>query len=150
MGWVRVSDDFYDHPKFVDLTPLSIALWLTSVAYCNRNRTDGQIAASAASRLCDFDGLAYKTSESDLFVSMEDDVAPLAIDDLVKNDLWHTNGHDCPECPQPGRRYYYIHDYLKYQPSADEIRERAAARSRAGKKGAASKWHGMKDGESHD
>lgn len=147
MGWIRVSDDFYDHPKFTDVTPLSIAMWIVGMGYCNRNLTDGIIPTSAAQRLCDFDGLAYTVATvGDLAGVMEDDCTPLAINDLIEVGLWHESGHDCPDCPQPGRRRYYVHDYLRYQPSAAEIKERAEKRSEAGKKGAASRWGGASDG----
>lgn len=143
MGWVRLSDDFYDHPKFVDITPLSIALWTVGMAYCNRNLTDGYIAVSAAQRLCDFDGLCYETAGNEFMTAMEDDCTPLAIHDLIKVGLWHDNGHDCPDCPQPGRRRYYVHDYLVYQPSAEEIKVQKEQRSKAGKKGASARWAGQ-------
>jgi hypothetical protein len=145
MGWVRVSDDFYDHPKFADVTPLSVALWIAGLAYCNRNLTDGYIPQSVAHRLMDFDGLGYTVATvGDMAGVMEDDCAPLAVEDLVKVDLWHADSHDCLTCPQPGRRRYYIHDYLRYQPSAEEIRQRQDARSEAGKKGASVRWAGRR------
>lgn len=140
MGWVRISDDFYDHPKFTDITPLSVALWVAGLAYCNRNLTNGYIPESAAKRLLDFDGLAYETGGNEFVAAMEDDCAPLALYGLTSVGLWHENGHDCPTCPQPGRRRLYVHDYLRYQPSADEIKEQRKKRSEAGKKGAASRW----------
>lgn len=147
MGWVRLSDDFYDHPKFTDVTPLSIALWTVGMAYCNRNLTDGYIPTSAAQRLCDFDGLSYTVAEGEMFAIGEDDCTPLAIHDLLKVGLWHVDGHDCVDCPQPGRRRYYVHDYLAYQPSAAEIKVQREQRSEAGKKGASARWSGKKGGE---
>lgn len=145
MGWIRVSDDFYDHPKFTDITPLSIALWIVGMGYCNRNLTDGYLPSSAAARLCDFDGLSYTVAEGELFAVGEDDCTPLAIHDLLKSGLWHADGHDCPGCPQPGRRRYYVHDYLVYQPSADEIKATQEKRSEAGKKGASARWSGKRE-----
>ena len=142
MGWVRVSDDFYDNPKFADVTPLSTALWIVGLAYCNRNLTDGYVPKSVASRLVDFDGLAYSVVDAELFGVLEDDCTPLAIGDLIKVGLWHEDGHDCIECPQPGRRRYYVHDYLVYQPSAEEIESKKQQRSEAGKKGASKRWAG--------
>lgn len=146
MGWVRVSDDFYDHPKFVDVTPLSVALWIAGLAYANRNLTDGYIPEHTAKRLLDFDGLAYTVaSVGDLGGVMEDDCGPLAVWDLIKVGLWHDSTHECDSCPRPGRRRIYIHDYLRYQPAADEIKVRSAARSEAGKKGASVRWAGRKE-----
>lgn len=143
MGWVRVSDDFYDHPKFADVTPLSIALWIAGLAYCNRNLTDGYIPESVAGRLMDFDGLAYTIATvGDLGGVMESDCSPLATWDLIKVGLWHDDGHDCTDCPQPGRKRIYVHDYLVYQPSADDIKAKTEQRSIAGKKGANARWAG--------
>src|SRR5690606_732061 len=107
------------------------------------------IPKSAAARLCDFDGLAYEVSGNGLITSMEDDVAPLAIADLLSAGPWHADGHDCADCPQPGPRRFYVHDYLVYQPSADEIQEQRKARWEAGRKGAASRWNGKSHGKSH-
>jgi len=146
MGWVRISDDFYDHWKFTDVTPLSIALWTVGMAYCNRNLTDGYIPTSTAQRLCDFDGLSYTVAAGEMFAIGEDDCHPLAVHDLIKVGLWHEDGHDCIECPQPGRRRYYVHDYLVYQPSAAEIKVNHEKRSEAGKKGASARWAGNKGG----
>lgn len=143
MGWVRVSDDFYDHPKFADVTALSLAVWITGLAYANRNLTDGYIPESVAHRLVDFDGLSYTVATvGDLAAVEETDCSPLAVYDLLRVGLWHEDGHDCPDCPQPGRRRLYIHDYLRYQPSADAIKERTEKRSEAGKKGASKRWAG--------
>lgn len=143
MGWVRVDDNFYDHPKFADVTPLSIALWITGMAYCNRNLTDGFVPERVASRLLDYDGLAYTVATiGDMGGVMESDCAPLAVHDLVKAGLWHEDGHDCPECPQPGRKRLYVHDYLVYQPSAEEIQAKKKQQSEAGKKGASVRWQG--------
>lgn len=150
MGWVRVSDDFYDHPKFADITPLSWALWIAGLAYANRNLTDGYIPRSVAQRLCDFGGLEYTVATiGDLAAISEDDCAPLAVDDVVRVGLWHASGHDCEDCPDPGSRRFIIHDYLAYQPSAETVTARAAERSEAGKRGAAKRWADRRDGNSH-
>lgn len=141
VGWVRVSDDFYDHKKFHDVGPLSLALWISGLAYCNRNFTDGILTESVASRLCDFDGLAYTVATvGDLGGVMESDCYPLAMYTLIEAGLWHDDCHDCPECPQPGRKKLYVHDYLKYQLSATEIADRREKRKAAGRKGAEVRW----------
>lgn len=57
MGWVRVSDDFYDHPAHVDLDLSAWGLWLWSLAWANRNLTDGVLPLAAVRRM-DPDGTA--------------------------------------------------------------------------------------------
>ena len=146
MGWVRVSDDYYDHPKFAEVGPLGMALWFAGLAYCNRNLTDGYIPESAAKRLVDFDGLSYTVATiGDLAAISEDDCYPLAEWKLIEPGLWHQNHHDCPRCPQPGNRRLYVHDYLVYQPSAAEIQAKHEVRVESGKKGANVRWAGKGD-----
>lgn len=43
MAWVRLSDDFYDHPKFDKAGALGVALFVSGLAWANRNLTDGFI-----------------------------------------------------------------------------------------------------------
>ena len=146
MAWVRVDDSFYDHPKFQDAGPLGLALWVTGLAYCNRNQTDGVIAENVLQRLVDFDGLAYTTAtigpdrDRPIGAMMEDDCAPFALDCLIQAGLVHANGHDCPDCDQPGRRRLIYHDYRVYQPTKAQIEERRAQKSDAGRQGAEARW----------
>lgn len=51
MAWVKVDDAFYDHPKFLGLSHADIGRWLTALAWCNRNTTDGRVPAVALARL---------------------------------------------------------------------------------------------------
>lgn len=44
---------------------------------------------------------------------------------------------------------YQFHDWADFQPSAEEEREKRAARKRAGRKGAAARWGDKSDGKSH-
>lgn len=107
MGWVRVSDDFYDHPKFAEVGPLGIAVWLAGLAHCNRNLTNGAIPKSVAQRLLFFEGLGVFTSN----YGGEDAEVSHGIAELVEAGLWIDDG-----------RRYTVHDYLDYQPSADDVR----------------------------
>lgn len=50
VGWVRIDDSFYDHPKFVNLSMESVGLWVSLLAWSNRNLTDGQVPAKVADR----------------------------------------------------------------------------------------------------
>ncbi|MGW3072328.1 hypothetical protein [Kitasatospora sp. NPDC001132] len=131
MAWVRISDDFYDHPKFDAAGSLGIALWAAGLAWSNRNLTDGFIPRKTALRLLDFEDAAEAVSNADRngvtngpsngYVTPE--VARFVADRLVKAGLWEeTEGG------------FAIHDYLDYQKSAAQItaeRDKNAARQKA-------------------
>jgi hypothetical protein len=51
MTWVRVDDQFQDHPKFLDVSLAGVGLWVAGLAYCSRYLTDGFISDAAAKRL---------------------------------------------------------------------------------------------------
>jgi hypothetical protein len=107
MGWIRISDDYYDHAKFAEVGPIGVAVWLAGLAYCNRNLTDGFIPRTAANRLICVDGLGIFTGN----FSGEDATVEDGIQELVESGLWI-------KVP----RGYQVHDYLDYQPSGDEVR----------------------------
>jgi hypothetical protein len=103
VGWVFISDDFYDHWKFEAAGPMGIALWTVGLAWCNRNRTDGQISATKAARL----------------LNLKDGCEELC-EHLVKCELWDRT--------ETGFR---VHDYEDYQLTAQQITQRSAAASAA-------------------
>lgn len=51
MTWVRVDDQFRDHPKFLDVSLAGVGLWISGLTYCSRYLTDGFISDAAARRL---------------------------------------------------------------------------------------------------
>lgn len=140
MGWVRVDDSFYDHPKFAKAGPLGIAQWLAALAWSNRNLQNGKVPKSVSRRLLDWEGVAWKMWGNDLFGAGEDAEADEVSELLVDCGLW--------EAADGG---YLIHDYDKYQPSAEQIQaarlEVSKKKSDAGRKGAAKRWqNGKPDG----
>lgn len=94
MGWVRISDDFYDHPAHAGNGLAAWGLWAWSLAWSNRNLRDGLIPWPVVERM-DPDGKASGA--------------------LLKSGRW-IKRDDCVE----------VHDYLEYQPSAEQIREKRA------------------------
>lgn len=102
MAWVRLADDFPDHPKVVRAGPLAAWLYVCGLSYANRYATDGFIPAAQVRRLADVPD------------------AEILADRLVDAGLW--------ERAEGG---FQVHDYRDYQPSADEVkREREAAARR--------------------
>jgi len=109
MGWVRIDDSFYDHPKHLAVSLAADGLWVTLLAWSNRNLTDGFIPTAQLRRFGHHraKGLVGELARQGL-VRVEDD----------------------------GVR---IHDFLEYQPPAAEIRARreqiSSKRAAAGRQG---------------
>lgn len=146
MGWVRISDDFYDNPKFQQVTAAAVGMWVAAMSYANRNLTDGFISKRALSSLVNLEGLAYVGPMSG------DDARPEYLQgELVDSGILHGPGHGCPHCPDVPDGWFVIHDYLQFQPSRDEVEERRAEvarkRSEAGRKGAEARWGNGKNGK---
>ena len=107
MPWVRIDDEFPDHPKVVGAGPLGIAMQVAALCYCNRHLTDGFVPRSTARRLIDLD--EFKVDPDDV------------IDALLRVGMWtRVDGG------------YQIHNYGEYQPSRVEVEaEREKTRDRA-------------------
>jgi hypothetical protein len=114
MAWVKITDDFYDHDKFLTLTPPADSLWMRSLAWANRRQSDGHLPVQALTNLFNPNGLVWSSGEA---VTLES-----VADELVATGLWEES---------PTGAGYQIHDYLDYQPSkADLTGKREASRQR--------------------
>ena len=101
MAWVKIDDQFHDHPKVLEVGPLAEALYIRGLAYAARYLTDGYIPAAHLRRMGDLDAMEEAGK-------------------LVEAGLW-----------DPCEKGYQIHDYLDYQPSAEKVNaDREAARIR--------------------
>ena len=102
MTWVRLADDFYDHPKVLAAGPVAAYVWACGLAYANRYLTDGYLPRAAVRRLADVED-PYRLAQR-----------------LVDVGLW-----------VPADDGWQIHDFAEYQPSSDSVRaERDANRER--------------------
>lgn len=121
MTWVKIDDQFPDHPKIERAGPEAAWLYVAGLCYCAQYLTDGRIPKTRVSRLTAFP-----------------DGERLA-DRLMDAGLWEDAGDD-----------YEVHDYLDFQPSGEEARARkkeiSEKRAEAGKRGADARWNG-KDGK---
>ena len=101
MSWIKLDDNIIRHPKLVALDPKQRWFWLAAVCYANKYGTDGHIAEHVIPHL------------DDLHTPVQARRAAAALEDA---GLWHRNGAG-----------YDIHDYLDYQPSGEELRNRRQA-----------------------
>lgn len=128
--FIRVSVDLPLNPKLAMIDdPVAGWAYVVSLCYCGQNLTDGSFPMPVVLRLAGVKAAIGKR--------------------LVQAGLWHESGHTCEDCPQPLAGMTVVHDYLKHQRSADEVKGLRDARQEAGRKGAASRWSGNGDGNSH-
>lgn len=105
MPWFKVDDKLGEHPK-VRAIPRSrrrnaMGLWILAGPWCSLNLRDGNVPS-------------YMLEE---FCSKECDAEA-----LVRVGLWHTSGHECPECPQPRDDGGYIfHDWPSLQYTREQV-----------------------------
>lgn len=111
MGWIRLDDAFLDHPKFLEVGPLAGYLMIASIAWANRNLTDGFIPSAQVARLANYEGLARLTWACEIGGGGEDICAANLAQELVEAGLW-----------EPLNEGFQIHDYLDFQSSAARIR----------------------------
>jgi len=131
MVWVKLDDDFYDHPKVARLPPEymlpCVGLHVLTLCWCNRHLTNGVVPRGQVFRLAgDLAGLLHCSTPEPL-INQLIDVGMWEVDE------WDSQGHASS---------YHIHDYLVYQPTKDQVvdqREVARAGHVAGGKARASK-----------
>jgi hypothetical protein len=116
MAWVRLDDGFITHPKALAVGPLGRELFISGLCWCATHLTDGQIPKVVVPVLAAQAG-----------------VKPALTKTLVAAGLWHDEGD-----------HYRVHDFLDYNESAYELRQRRAARAEAGRRG------GLRSGESRN
>lgn len=121
MPWIRIDDHFNEHPKLAGVGPLGWAMWLAGLAYCNRNLTNGFIPWAVAKTLVSWEFLEPKSNGGSNAVtnvavtsgmSGDDVTAQYVIDRLVWWGVWEN-----------GEEGYWVHDYLDYQPSRDQVQK---------------------------
>lgn len=103
MTWVKLDDQFPDHPKIEEVGGDAAWLYVCGLCYCARYLTDGKIPKGRVPRLSD-----RKNPEK-------------LARALVTAGMWF-DGVDA----------YYVHDYLEFNPSREHV-ERERARDRAKK-----------------
>ncbi len=143
MTWVRLDDHFDEHPKLAAAGPFGIALFVVSIAYCNRNLTDGFVPRSAMATMFHNQ---WVTADQKLWTAGM--TCGMHGDDL---DLLVIAGHLVDVgLLEEATGGFRIHDYGDYQPSKDEVlqqREKNAERQRRWKE--AKRGNGVSNGVSN-
>ena len=96
MTWIRLEDSFFRHRKVIELSKDAKLLFVAGLCYCGEQMTDGFISSAAVRVVAATVGVKASASK-----------------ELVECGLWHKQGDG-----------YDVHDYLKHQTSAAEIREK--------------------------
>jgi hypothetical protein len=140
MPFMLYDDQFPSHPKVVDVKlrdRTALTLHLLCGTWSSAGSAPGFVTEAAAVEQAGSRARAKKWAAA-----------------LVDAGLWHAPGHDCGRCPQITAGWVY-HDWIDYNPDAEEVARRRAEisrkRSEAGARGAASRWgkRGKPDGKSH-
>jgi hypothetical protein len=120
--WIRLDDNWASHPKVMRAGREAAWLWLHSLSYAHRARNDGLIPEDELELIVPWD---RKLRVND------------CAEKLCQVGLWRR--------VEGG---FEIHDFLVYNPSASEIRQRrehlTATRSEAGRRGAQARWQNGK------
>lgn len=120
MTWVKIDDQFPDHPKIASAGPLAMAWHVAALCYCSRHLTDGFIPTRVARSLIDLTGCAEITDTGNAYELK----AATLIDRLCTSGAWHKEPDG-----------YRLHDFLEYNPARSTVlAEREAAKSRMGKR----------------
>ncbi len=107
MAWVKIDDQFTDHPKAADAGPLGIAMQVAGLCYANRHLTDGFISHKVAARLLDFTGIAV----DGLPVHWQDVVGSLCLSGW----WWPIDGGWQIELPDIGQEARNTADYREWR-----------------------------------
>lgn len=120
--WAKLDDALMDHPKFLRVGPLGLALWVSGLLYCARNLTDGFIPENKVSSLVQWSYMDPDRGPAVVTLGVTCDIpvgmveSAIVADTLVSARLW-----------QRAVGGYRMHDYLDYQPSRESVMAKRAA-----------------------
>lgn len=125
--WIKLDDDFFDHPKVVGLSLVAVHVHLRAICWCSKHLTDGRIPVAVV------ESWSVRRWRE-------------AIESLVERGLWERptvdlgSTYGLPTVRDPKvAEWFQIHDYLDHQRSAEDARNIKAKRAKAGSKGGQAK-----------
>lgn len=131
MAWIKIDDQFADHPKVRSVGPFGAALQVAAFCHCGKYLTDGFLSFAVAEALAQALACKFGTQDGKVWTpaltcgmvgrdAREMDWAKIMVDARLWDEA-------------PGG--YVVHDYLDYNPSKEEVLAQRAARSAAGRAG---------------
>lgn len=125
MTWVKLDENFSNHPKILAAGPLAGWLHVCGLCYCNKYLTDGFLPYAVIPTLANFRGLSIETGGIKNMATFHDDADAEALaDTLVRTGVWdEVDGG------------YNVHDYLEYNPSKAQVEEERRKKQAAGQAG---------------
>lgn len=107
MTWLKVDDKLTSHPKWLTLTLEAKSLWLHAAVWCASHNNDGALPEHVMPLIAFSSSVPPRQASS-------------ACDLLVKARLWR-------RLPKAKGGGWEINDWLAYQPSRQQVQDRAAA-----------------------
>jgi hypothetical protein len=111
MSWVRIDDNFADHPKLLRAGPVAGWLHVAGLCYAARQKTGGLVPMQVVNTLAVFNGVGMTRDGQLLSEPMGIDVLELARI-LTRAGLWEEQR----EGPTKVLTGWQIHDYAEYNP----------------------------------
>ena len=119
MSWVKIDDQFADHPKIKQVGAIGLAIQVAALCYCAKYLTDGFLSFSVADSL--IRSVLSPITESDgMIITIE-----------VSSNMWGQNAEEynwkklMVEAGlweiSDGKDGFILHDYLEYNPSRDSV-----------------------------
>lgn len=102
MPWVKLDENFFDHPKVSAAGLHASWAFLSSVAYANRHLTNGFVPDTELESVTRYCGKLTEKQRGEIAAK------------LVSVGLWE-------RVTCNGRKGFQIHDYLEYQPSRRKV-----------------------------
>ena len=132
MTWVRIDEEFAQHPKIMQAGPLAMAMQVAALCYSNRNLTDGFIPWSVSRTLLSWEFLGAQESKgSKRFrvavvsgMSGDDVTSDFVIEQLMAAEIWEEVAGG-----------YQIHDFEDYQPTKEQVLKERTLKQAAGQAG---------------
>lgn len=115
MSWIKLDDQWMEHPKIIRAGRDARDMWLASITWCAKYLTNGEFPANLVPSLAAIAGVDVANCQT--FANT-----------LVEVCLWDTTPSG-----------YAVHDYLKYNPSKQEVLDTREARKVSGSKGGKAK-----------
>jgi len=115
MSWIKLDDQWMDHPKIIKAGRDARDMWLASITWCAKHLTDGYFPKDLLTSLAVSAGIDVANCQT--FATR-----------LVEVSLWDATSDG-----------YMVHDYLDYNPTKEQALATKSARKEAGRAGGLAK-----------